>query len=320
MRNAAIPAASDDFTARLLARTQELAAAHAAPSAATAASAGNGTANYGTGNDGTASSALKALGLATGGAVAAAGMVTAAAYFLAGDPRPVAAGASAPAFQHEAAFGLRSMPGTVSLDAGPLGAAGMLSSADLEELRTQGWSCPELHEMGFHVLWARQEAVAGQGVLELRLTDGTHFATVLEQHAVLEQDAAASPAAGSSSSVPVSSPTNILTGHPASEDGFVPAPPEGGAAVQGSLWINASAPWRAIYQAPGVTFTYISDLPSAAADDGVSELVRAGSATPAGSAGEAADRGPAGNAAPAAEALPARLQRGFGRILELLTP
>ena len=327
MRNAAIPAASDDFTARLLARTQELAAAHAAPSAATAASAGNGTANYGTGNDGTASSALKALGLAAGGAVAAAGMVTAAAYFLAGDPRPVAAGASAPAFQHEAAFGLPeaafglpSMPGTVSLDARPLGAAGMLTSADLEELRTQGWSCPELHEMGFHVLWARQEAVAGQGVLELRLTDGTHFATVLEQHAVLEQDAAASPAAGSSSSVPVSSPTNILTGHPASEDGFVPAPPEGGAAVPGSLWINASAPWRAIYQAPGVTFTYISDLPSAAADDGVSELVRAGSATPAGSAGEAADRGPAGNAAPAAEALPARLQRGFGRILELLTP
>ncbi|MBT2594305.1 hypothetical protein [Arthrobacter sp. ISL-72] len=319
MRNAAIPAASDDFTARLLARTQELAAAHAAPQASNTAAASNGTGNHGTGNYGTASSALKALGLAAGGAVAAAGVATAAAYFLAGDPRPVAAGASAPAFQQEAAFGLQPLPGTVSLDAGSqsagsLGAAGMLTSADLEELRTQGWSCPELHGMGFHVLWARREAVAGQGVLELRLTDGTHFATVLEQHA------AASPAGGSSASVPVSSPTNILTGHPASDDGFVPAPSDGGAAAPGSLWINASAPWRAIYQAPGVTFTYISDLPSAAADDGISELVRAGSTTPAGSVEGAADPGAAGNAAPAAEGLPARLQRGLGRIMELLTP
>ncbi len=141
--------------------------------------------------------------------MAAAGVVAGAAYFLAGDPGPVAAGVSAESFQQQAAtFGLQSSDGVIppggaaspgsdspddvspdtgsgsagSGSAAPLGTAGMLTSAELQSLRAQGWSCPELQAMGFHVLWARREAVSGQGVLELRLTDGEHFATVLEQH------------------------------------------------------------------------------------------------------------------------------------------
>ena len=70
-----------------------------------------------------------------------------------------------------------------------------------------------------------------------------------------------------------------------------------------------------------MTFTYISDLPAEAADDGVAELIGSVSAT----AAPSVDSGPAGPgtdqvAAPAPEALPARLQRGLGRIMELFTP
>ncbi|CAN7429279.1 anti-sigma factor [Arthrobacter sp. LjRoot78] len=307
LRSAAIPAASEDFTARLLARTQQLASA---PGGTAAGHAVRRSTPAGF-------PALRALGLAAGGALAAAGVVTGAAYFVAGDPRPVADGTPAAwSRQHEAAFGLQPPAGSASP-----GSAGMLTSTDLEGLRTQGWSCPELRDMGFHVLWARHETVAGQAVLELRLTDGTHFATVLEQHSQ------PGPADGAQPTVPLSSPTNILTGRPAEVDGFVRSPggAAAGSAAGGAVWINASAPWRAIYQAPGVTFTYISDLPADSADDGVAELVRSGSTTsvrspevPAtGTAGSAA---PGTESVPAGEGLPDRLQRGLGRIVELFTP
>jgi hypothetical protein len=87
------------------------------------------------------------------------------------------------------------------------------------------------------------------------------------------------------------------------------------------LWINPAAPWKAIYQTSNVTFTYISDLPADTADDGLEELISAGSAAAVRSVGG----GPAGpgtdNAAMyAAEDLPARLKRGLGRIVELFTP
>ncbi|WLQ06736.1 anti-sigma factor [Arthrobacter oryzae] len=299
MRRASIPAASDDFTARLLARTQQLAMEPG----------GTPAVNPAPRNTSAGSPALRALGLVAGGAVAAAGMVSAAAYFVAGDPTPVAGASSSRSMQQqEASFGLQASAGDASL-----GAAATLTAADLDGLRARGWSCPELRDMGFHVLWARREAIAGQPVLELRLTDGKHFATVLEQHS---QPVAASAAP---LAVPASSPTNILTGRSAADDGFVQAPggpgtPAGGA---GALWINASAPWRAIYTAPGVTFTYVSDLPADFADDGVAELVRAGSGTPL-----AGVESPAtgGSAATGPEPLAARLQRGLGRIVELFTP
>jgi hypothetical protein len=302
MRRAAIPAASDDLTARLLARTQQLAMAPAAPACTSVPAA----------------PAVKAVGLAAGGAMAAAGVVACAAYFLAGDPRPTAAGVSAPSFQQQAAtFGAQSLDGVLppggASSPGSVSAAGMLTSAELDGLRAQGWSCPELRNLGFQMLWARREAVSGQGVLELRLTDGKHFASVLEQHPQVRQ-------AGGSPAAAVSSPTNILTGRPAAEDGFVPVP-DGGAPAGGELWINASAPWKAIYQTSDVTFTYISDLPADKADDGVAELIRAGSATAAHSVvGGPKGTGTDSVAAPAAEDLPARLQRGMGRIMELFTP
>lgn len=316
LQRAAIPAASDDLTARLLARTRQL--AMAAPAGPTR-------------NSAAASPALKALGLAAGGALAAAGVVMAAAYILAGDPMPMEDGTAAASFQQQAStFGQQASagvfplggsepagsgsPATGSKDAATLGTAGLLGPVELQGLRAQGWSCPELRDMGFHVLWARREAVLGQGVLELRLTDGKHFATVLEQRPRPGQ------AGGSPSTVTASAPTNILTGRLASEDGFVHAP-QSGAPAGSALWINASAPWKAIYQTSGVTFTYISDLPADTADDGVAELVRSGSAAAVERAsGNPAGAGTASIGARDAEALPARLQRGLGRIMEFFTP
>ncbi len=80
----------------------------------------------------------------------------------------------------------------------------------------------------------------GGDLLELRLTDGEHFATVLEQHGPARHGP----------------PVNVLTGHPAAADGFRPAtfqglglpgpgpgpgPPPPAAAA---LWINTDAPFR----------------------------------------------------------------------------
>ena len=61
--------------------------------------------------------------------------------------------------------------------------AGTLSTGQLAAFRSQGWTCPELRDLGFHLIWARAGVISGDEVLELRLTDGRHFATVLEQHA-----------------------------------------------------------------------------------------------------------------------------------------
>lgn len=296
LRGAAIPAASDDLTARLLARTQQLAMAMPVPAAVQP--------------DPGATPAARAFGLAAGGAVAAVGVVAVAAYIIAGDPVPVAGGPPPPSLQQQAS-GALSLGTGGSL--GNAGTAGTLSAAQLAVLRSEGWLCPELRDTGFHLLWARHEAVSGQGILELRLTDGDHFATVLEQHPPAGLPETAQLAATASS------PTNVLTGHPAMEDGFLPAPGRG-APPGGKLWVNPAVPWKAIYEAAGVTFTYVSDLPAEEADDGIAELMRAETAV-----GAAAS--PGGQAAPAAaqadtapEALPARLKRGFDRIMGLFSP
>jgi len=71
LRTAAVPAASDELTARLLLRTQQLAMAPAPVSRP---------------------SRMMLAGLAGGVAVVAAGAVAAGAYTVAGEPRPYAAG------------------------------------------------------------------------------------------------------------------------------------------------------------------------------------------------------------------------------------
>jgi hypothetical protein len=182
--------------------------------------------------------------------------------------------------------------------------AGTLSTGQLAAFRSQGWTCPELHALGFHLMWARAGVMAGDEVLELRLTDGQHFATVLEQHA-----AARGPGSPASPAGAEVSPINVLTGHAAAADGFTrakagapSAAPETG---NGTLWVNPAPPYRAIYQTSAATYTYISDLPAEQAQDCADSHPRVSSGT----------RGPGSR-----NGIPERIERGLSRILEHLVP
>jgi hypothetical protein len=126
---------------------------------------------------------------------------------------------------------------------------------------------------------------------------------------------------------------NVLTGHPAAADGFTAAgaagvSPQAGASPgplpaegSGRLWINAAPPFRAIYRGSAGTFTYVSDQPADEAGKGVAALVRTAAAERAEtrSADETSADETARNAA-SPDVIGARIQRGLGRILALLSP
>ncbi|MDQ1596065.1 MAG: hypothetical protein QOH40_2621 [Arthrobacter pascens] len=281
LRKAAVPAASDELTARLLLRTRELAMAPPAPQPRP----------------------FRLAGLAAGGvAMAAAGAVIAGAYISAGEPRQYAA----------AAFSGQAGPSADAAGSGGTAAGGSpgavfadpAADSSVAALRSHGWACPDLQAMGFHIVSATSKVYAGRPAVELRLSDGKHTATVLEQHSA--------PAAGSTEA-PASpgEPVNPLTGHAAGSDGFV-AVNAAGTAGTGRLWIKAAAPWSAIYQTGRSTFTYVSDLPANAADDAVAALAAAG-----GTAGQgAAVQGAAGRSG----AHPVGLDYGAGAASRPDTP
>jgi hypothetical protein len=148
LREAAVPPASDDLTARLLSRTQMLASAPApVPSQ---------------------HSAGRVLALTAGGTAAAAGILAVSAFAMAGDSIPMAGTA---------------MNGSLVQHATQLPADGrQLTGPQLSALRSEGWVCPELETLGFHVQSANAITVNGMPAVELHLSDGQHYATVVEQH------------------------------------------------------------------------------------------------------------------------------------------
>lgn len=306
LRGAEVPMASDDLTARLLARTEELArSGRPAPSTLPAAvPAARGF-----------RPAVRAAVLVAGGAAAAAALLGGSAYLMGGEPAPLAGGtpasvflqrdlsASAPAADEAAAGPPAGWSLTGEPDFTPDGA---LTAAQLATLRSEGWTCPELRELGYHLVWARGGVLAGVNIVELRLTDGRHFATILEQHGSLPGP---SGAPGDASQAFPPAPVNVLTGRSAASDGFTTETVPAG----GVLWVNHASPFAAIYQAGDATFTYVSDQAAERADDGVAALVRAGTLPPDAAAGDAAGTDAGHN-------VTARLERGMGRILELLAP
>lgn len=149
LREAAIPPASQDLTARLLQQTHVLAMAPCEPSRSPHRGA-------------------RIIALAAGGTAAAAGVLAAGAFALAGDALPMAADAAAASFVQQSAH--------VPADGREL------SAEQLAGLRTEGWVCPELESMGFHVLSARATTLDGVPTVEMKLSDGEHYAKVLEQH------------------------------------------------------------------------------------------------------------------------------------------
>ncbi|MEW1809385.1 anti-sigma factor [Pseudarthrobacter phenanthrenivorans] len=164
LREAPIPPASDDLTARLLTRTHELAAQPPAPA-----------------HQGTSRMAARALAFTAGGTMAAAGVLAVGAFTAAGDPETGGPAGTEAAFSHASA--------QTPAD------GRTLTAAQLSTLRSEGWACPELQAMGFRLQAARAVVVGGQPAVELRFTDGAHHATVTEQHAPAAEAADPSPAA-----------------------------------------------------------------------------------------------------------------------------
>jgi hypothetical protein len=89
--------------------------------------------------------------------------------------------------------------------------------------------------------------------------------------------------------------------------------------VDGQLRIKDSAPWTAVYETPGGTLTYETDLPAEQADDAVPVLQElsalAAEGINAGAAPESAAAASSG-----ADTVSERLQRGIRKIMEMLTP
>jgi hypothetical protein len=148
LREAAIPPASQDLTARLLQQTRVLAMAPCEPTPGPHRGA-------------------KVVALAAGGTAAAVGVLAASAFALAGDPLPMAADSAAASFVQQP---------QVPADGREL------SAEQLAGLRSDGWVCPELEAMGFHVVSARATTLDGRPVVEMKLSDGQYYATVMEQH------------------------------------------------------------------------------------------------------------------------------------------
>lgn len=248
LRDAPVPPASEDLTARLLARTQQLAAA-AEPA----------TNQY---------RAAKVLALAAGGTAAAAGILAVGALALAGDNLPAAQTA---------------INGSLVQHTAQLPADGReLTAPQLLALRSEGWVCPELQQLGFHVQSANAITLNGRPAVELHLSDGRHYATVVEQH----------PA-----------DTGQNSGKKVEE-----------------LPVSRLAPWTATVETTAGTFTVESDLPAEQAEDAAPELTRlsviAAEGIDAG-VGTAPDTSPVTGAddSPAA-----RFERGIRKLGEMLAP
>ncbi|MCO4235922.1 anti-sigma factor [Pseudarthrobacter raffinosi] len=260
LRDAAVPPASEDLTARLLVRTQLLAAAaEPAPSPYRAA---------------------RAVALAAGGTAAAAGVLAVSAFALAGDSLPVAQSA---------------INGSLVQHTARLPADGReISAPQLLALRSEGWVCPELASLGFHVRSANAITLNGRPAVEMHLTDGQHYATIVEQHPVDAEQQSGEDTQQNSEQI-------------AGQN-------------EGKLLVSSQAPWRATVETTAGTFIVESDLPAEQADDAVPVLQRlsvlaveginAGVSTaPADSPVTAADDSPA-----------ARLERGIRKLGEMLAP
>ncbi len=140
-----MPPASGELTARLLSRTELLAAT---PEPASSRH-----------------SAARALALTTGGTAAAVGILAVSAFTLAGDGLPKA-----------------QMNASLVQQTAQLPADGReLTDLQLAALRSEGWICPGLESLGFRVQSANAITFNGRPAVEMHLTDGKHYATIVEQ-------------------------------------------------------------------------------------------------------------------------------------------
>ena len=323
LRGAEVPSASDDLTARLLARTEELArsrkrqAQDGRPHRLSrgrcprlpSRRAGRGAGGR---RRGSRCRPARRLGLRDGRGRRPAGGRHAGLSIPAADLAASGAGCRQAGAGTPAGWSLTGEP-----DFTP---AGALTAAQLAALRSEGWTCPELRELGYHLVWARGGVLAGVDIVELRLTDGQNSPPSSNSTV----DCPGSPArrrarpraaaAGQRAHGPSRDVGRIHRCDSPGGDAHGRRAEPGGRTGNGILWVNHGPPYAAIYQTDDATFTYVSDQPAEQADDGVAALVHTGSRA----AGRPAAA--AGTASGAGHNFTARLERGLGRIMELLAP
>ncbi|MGF6833957.1 hypothetical protein QF015_002132 [Paenarthrobacter sp. TE4293] len=225
LRGASVPEASQDLAARLIQHTERLANE---PGPAFMAEPPPSGVRRG----------LRLAGVAASTLAVSAGALAVSAYVVAGDEdRQLRAGTSDVGALAGAWTG-----SPVETMVGPAFRAGSsvsLDPAQLEDLRDQGWACPELSGMGFHVVSAQATMRNGHPAVEIRLESNGHYATIVEEH--LPADTS-----------------------------------EHGQSASARLSVTQGSPWEAVYTMPAAVISYSSDLPADSADDAVPEIVRAG--------------------------------------------
>jgi len=219
-----VPEASQDLAARLIQHTERLASESAQDP-------------WNQPQQGGLSRGLRFAAVAAGTLVVSAGALGVAAYVVAGDdqPRVLAGAGNAGALVGAWSAG----PVDVMDPSFKAGSTMSLSASQLDALRDQGWACPELLEMGFHVVSAQASMLNGHPAVEIRLESNGHYATITEEH--LPADAQSAGQRGAA-----------------------------------QLSVTQGTPWKAVYAMPAAVISYTSDLPPESADDAVPEIVRAG--------------------------------------------
>ncbi|MDQ0241905.1 hypothetical protein [Arthrobacter bambusae] len=174
LRRAAVPEASQDFTNRLIEHTQRLAQSDVDERPAPQRSVWHG---------------IRLASAAAGGLAVSAGILAVAAYALGGEVAPQASDRGEQEVRTLVSSTVpgnaaEQLPVTGSQLSLPVGVAGTvnLSEQQLSELRRDGWACPEMASMGYHVVSARALMQDGHPAVELHLSDGDHHATLVEQH------------------------------------------------------------------------------------------------------------------------------------------
>lgn len=174
LRRAAVPEASQDFTDRLIKHTQRLAQTESPDHLAPQRSVWQG---------------VRVVGITAGGLAVSAGILAVAAYALGGDVVPQASNRGEQEVRTLVSSTMtgtagQQLPLTGSQLSLPVTVAGTvnLSGQQLAELRKDGWACPELASMGYHLVSARAMMQDGHPAVELHLSNGDHHATLVEEH------------------------------------------------------------------------------------------------------------------------------------------
>ena len=182
------------------------------------------------------------LGAAAGVVAAAVGLVLSTAYLLGGWVQPAAAPQAAP--------GLADVWSEVTRG----GQDDQLAPAQLAELRSRGWACPELAAAGMTVVGARAALVDGDPAVIMMLEGNGKSVTLYETHPDTRSEEAA---------------VDGVSGKPVTEEGFIlqdhsPGHPQ--------VWTHPQRPHHAVVASNRVTYTVDVSPSGDVLDEAVSEI------------------------------------------------